>query len=98
MKKLCASGLFLLLLSSFVSAENYWTQINNNNNNNYDDQYNSDSKYDYIYYNPPRKSLQAHGRYVILSSGVRYVHSPSKGKRAAHAARINAYNYEAGNY
>lgn len=55
-------------------------------------------RYDYIYQNPPQTSLHTNGRYVISTSGVRYVHSPSKGKREAHAARINAYNYETGNY
>lgn len=92
MKKFCVLGLFALLLPSFANADNIFIQIDKN-----DSRYTQDPKYEYIYYNPPRKGLQAHGRYVILSSGVRYVHSPSKLKRAAHAARINAYNYEASN-
>lgn len=93
MKNVCVLGLFALLLSSYANADNIFIQVNRD-----DEKYTQGSKYDYIYYNPPRKSLQAHGRYIILSSGVRYVHSPSKNKRAAAAARINAYNYEAGNY
>lgn len=51
------------------------------------------SRYDYVYANPPRQSIATDGRYIILSSKVRYVHSPSRIKRAKQAARINAYNY-----
>ena len=53
------------------------------------------SRYDYIYANPPKPSLSVFGRYIISSSTVRYAHSPSKLKGARHAARINAYNYQA---
>lgn len=56
------------------------------------------SEYDYVYMNPPKPSLYVAGRYLVSKSGVRYVHSPSKHKRASAAARINAYNYEYGNY
>ena len=51
-----------------------------------------ESRYDHVYYNPPRQSLGAYGVYVYSNSAVRYVHSPSKLKREAHAARIDAYN------
>lgn len=92
MKNVCVFGIGLLLLSSIVNAEVY-TQVRR------DDDYNKKaSRYDYIYQNPPRQSLQVAGRYIISTSGVRYVHSPSKHKRASAAARINAYNYEYGNY
>ena len=93
MKKLWVLGLLAVLFVPFVYADNIYIQVNRD-----DDRYKHDSRYDYIYMNPPKKSLVSNGRYVMISSGVRYVHSPSKHKRAAHAARINAYNYEYGNY
>lgn len=52
------------------------------------------SRYNHIYANPPSQRIEAYGRYLGLSSTVRYVHSPSKLKGAKHAARINAYNYD----
>ena len=93
MKKLCVlcAG---VLLSSLVYADDVYINVNRNNN-----RYNrADSRYEHIYMNPPKPSLYSNGRYVMISSGVRYVHSKSKLKRAAHAARINAYNYQLGNY
>lgn len=57
-----------------------------------DDRLRSETRYDYMYQNPPRQTLGAYGRYIFSNSGVRYVHSPSRLKNAAHAARINAYN------
>jgi len=93
MKKNCVLALFVLVLCSCVYAENIYIQINRD-----DDRYINDPKYEYIYMNPPKKQLYSNGRYIFASSGVRYVHSPSKHKRAAHAARINAYNYQMGNY
>ena len=93
MKKCCLLGLFFVLLLPYVCAEDVYVQVNRD-----DSRYKSDSRYDYIYMNPPKPSLYSRGKYIYASSGVRYVHSPSKRKRAAHAARINAYNYEAGNY
>ena len=69
------------------------------NDKNYDNPYfATDSRYDYLYANPPKPSLRVFGRYIISSSTVRYVHSPSKLKGARHAARINAYNYQAYGY
>ena len=56
------------------------------------------SRYDYMYANPPKQSLGAYGRYILSSSKVRYVHSPSRLKGAKHAARINAYNLAAYGY
>ena len=93
MKKLFVLGLLTIQLLPFVLAENIYIQVNRD-----DERYKSDPRYEYIYMNPPKKSLVTNGRYIMVSSGVRYVHSPSKHKRAAHAARINAYNYEYGNY
>ena len=93
MKKVYVLGLLTVLLLPFTLAENVYVQVRRD-----DDDYKNDSRYDYIYMNPPKKQLYSVGRYIYSSSGVRYVHSPSKHKRAAHAARINAYNYEAGNY
>ena len=93
MKKLCVLGLLSVLLLPFVVAETVYVEVERD-----DDRYQNESKYEYIYMNPPKKSLYSRGKYVYMSSGVRYVHSPSKRKRAAHAARINAYNYEYGNY
>ncbi len=52
-----------------------------------------DTKYDYLYANPPKQSLYTSGRYIMSTSKVRYVHSPSRLKGIKHAARINAYNY-----
>ncbi len=92
MKTICMLGLLTVLVLQFASVKADYVQIRRDD----DDIYNS--KYGYLYMNPPKKSLQAYGRYVFLSSGTRYVHSPSKNKRAAHAARINAYNYDAYNY
>ncbi len=50
------------------------------------------SRYDYAYQTPRRQSLDAYGRYVRSSSGVRYINSPSRLKNAKHAARIDANN------
>lgn len=57
-----------------------------------------DSRYDYLYANPPRQSLDAYGRYIISTSKVRYLHSPSRLKGVRHAARINANNLQAYGY
>ncbi|MBQ8636136.1 hypothetical protein IJX73_01605 [bacterium] len=54
--------------------------------------------YDYIYMNPIPQKMYAYGRYIGISSGIRYSHSPSKLKRARQAARINAYNRAAYGY
>ena len=94
MKKLCLAVLSVLVLSSVVNAQYLISTTYADNDYNYKEE----SRYDYVYYNPPRQSLGAWGRYIYTNSKVRYVHSPSKLKRAAHAARINAYNYEYGNY
>ena len=90
MKRLCVLGLGIFMLSTFVSAQGVIQIVKDDDG--------KESRYDYVYQNPPRHSMQVAGRYIISTSGVRYVHSPSKHKRAAHAARINAYNYEYGNY
>ena len=92
MKKVFVLSLGMLLLSISVNAEEVLVKVIR------DDDAKKDSKYDYVYMNPPRTSLQTNGRYILSTSGVRYVHSPSKHKRASAAARINAYNYEYGNY
>ncbi len=82
-------ALFIIVLMLFSSVFAQNIQVNfysNGNNNNYSTPDN------YYYQNPPRQSLMTNGHFVILSSGVRYVHSPSKSKRQSHAARINEYN------
>ena len=95
MKKVCVLfGLLAIFMSAVTIARDVY--VNSEQNNNYHNRKNNE--YEYMYMNPPKPSLQVAGRYVIISSGVRYSHSPSKRKRAAHAARINAYNYELGNY
>ena len=58
----------------------------------------TDSRYDHLYANPPRQSLGVYGRYVMSSSKVRYLHSPSRLKGVRHAARINANNLQAYGY
>lgn len=58
----------------------------------------TDSRYDYLYANPPKQSLGVFGRYIMSSSGTRYVHSPSRNKGVRHAARINANNLQAYGY
>lgn len=58
----------------------------------------TDSRYDYLYANPPKQTLSVFGRYIMSSSKVRYVHSPSRLKGARHAARINANNLQAYGY
>ena len=58
----------------------------------------TNSRYDYLYANPPRQSLGAYGRYVYLNSRTRYMHSPSRLKGVRHAARINANNLQAYGY
>lgn len=58
----------------------------------------TDSRYDYLYANPPKPTLRAYGRYFLTGSRVRYVHSPSRRKGIKHAARINAYNMAAYGY
>ena len=58
----------------------------------------TDSRYDYLYANPPKQSLGAYGRYIFTNSKVRYVHSPSRLKGTRHAARINANNLQAYGY
>jgi len=93
MKKFCLPALCLLVLLPYSCAEDVYLQVNRE-----DDRYKNGTKYDHIYMDPPRTSLYSRGRYIYASSGVRYVHSPSKHKREAHAARINAYNHQLGNY
>lgn len=61
------------------------------------------SRYDYLYATPPKHSFGVYGRgmyggYIMTSSRMRYMHSPSRLKGVRHAARINAYNYQAYNY
>ena len=58
----------------------------------------TDSRYDYLYANPPKQSLGVYGRYIMSSSKTRYVHSPSRLKGVRHAARINANNLQAYGY
>ena len=55
----------------------------------------TDSRYDYLYANPPKQSLGVYGRYIKSSSRMRFVHSPSRLKGVRHAARINANNIQA---
>ena len=57
----------------------------------------TDSRYDYLYANPPKPRLMGSGRYAGATSRVRYLHSPSRLKGVKHAARINAYNFQAYN-
>ena len=57
----------------------------------------TDSRYDYLYANPPKPRFEAFGRYIGSTSRVRYLHSPSRLKGVIHAARINANNYQAYN-
>ncbi|MBQ3102620.1 MAG: hypothetical protein IJB79_00785 [Candidatus Gastranaerophilales bacterium] len=80
-------GFILMTKPSFANARYY--------NNPY---FATDSRYDYMYANPPRHSLGAYGRYIMSSSKVRYVHSPSRLKGVRHAAKINAYNMQAYGY
>ena len=86
------SVLFMTLsVASCAMADDQYKNVNIVQNKAHQN-YSNDSRYDYIYEDPPKPSLQAYGRYIFASSGVRYVHSPSKLKRAAHAARVNANN------
>ena len=55
-------------------------------------QNNKNTRYEHIYKNPPRQSLGAYGRYIISTSGVRYIHSPSRLKSDRHAQRTDANN------
>ena len=55
-------------------------------------------RYDYLYANPPRPSIEMHGRFIKASANVRYMHSPSRLKGVRHAARINANNRYAYGY
>ncbi|MBQ8476335.1 hypothetical protein IJ531_04660 [bacterium] len=91
MKKLCVLVFAFLFVTLSTYAENIVIQVTTDSGTK------KESHYDYVYYNPPRQSLEAWGRYIYSNSKVRYVNSPSKLKRAAHAARIDANNYEYSN-
>lgn len=88
-KVLSLSFLLSFLLSAAALARNCDTTPSRSLRN---------SHYDAVYSNPRRQSLEAWGRYIYSNSRVRYVNSPSKMKRAAHAARIEAYNVRYENY
>ncbi|MBR2069337.1 MAG: hypothetical protein IJ877_06200 [Candidatus Gastranaerophilales bacterium] len=90
MKQLCVLFAFILL-SACCNAQDIIIQVARNGN------CAKETRYDYVYYNPPRQSLEAWGRYIYSNSRIRYVNSPSKLKRAAHAARIDANNFEYNN-
>jgi hypothetical protein len=51
-----------------------------------------------LYLTPAPKGIHTYGRFIGISSGIRYSHSPSKLKNARSAARINAYNAAQHNY
>ena len=86
----------LLALGCFcLNADAITISTDRYSNNPY---FNTSSRYDYMYANPPKQSLGAYGRYIFSSGGARYVHSPSRLKGAKHAARINAYNRYAYGY
>ena len=55
-------------------------------------------RYDHLYLTPVPKGIHTNGRFIGISSGIRYSHSPSKLKNARSAARINAYNAAQHNY
>lgn len=76
--------LFTLSIATAVQASQYYNDCDNRSR--------KESRYDYIYMNPPRQSLGAYGRYIFSSAKVRYVHSPSKLKRDRHEAMVNANN------
>ena len=87
---LCILSLFgICLLSESASAYDYDRYTNN-------PYLKTSSRYDYMYANPPRGGFRVVGRYIISTTGNRYVHSPSRLKGARHAARVNAYNYAYG--
>jgi len=85
-------ALLIFLVSSQIAFAQYDNIVINFNNNENQLTQNTNNRYDYVYSNPPRQSLDAWGRYIYSNSTVRYVQSPSRLKRAAHAARIDAYN------
>lgn len=75
------------LLMPVAVAQNIQVNIYANGNEGYS------SSNNYVYrQNPPRQSLMTSGRYIMLNSKVRYIHSPSKLKGAKQAARIDYYN------
>lgn len=51
------------------------------------------TRYDYIYFNPPKTSIEVCGRYLKTSAKTVYVYSPSRLKNKAHAAMIEANNW-----
>lgn len=79
---------FIFMANCTQASENY----------NYNPYFATNSRYDYLYANPPRPSLGAYGRYIISTGNVRYMHSPSRIKGVRHAARINANNLQAYGY
>ena len=92
-KKIFVSSLAVLLLFNLFSCVfGYY-------DDDYDRVYEKQArKYAHYYQNPPRQTMYGYGRYVHMSSGVRYVHSRSRLKNKYHAARIDAYNRQYGNY
>ena len=86
---------FSILSCLCISAQAHTISTDRYSNNPY---FNTSSRYDYMYANPPKQSLGAYGRYIFSSGGSRYVHSPSRLKGAKHAARINANNRYAYGY
>lgn len=85
----------VMAMCGFIFLANHAQANEIHNNNPY---FATDSRYDYLYANPPKQKLKVYGRYIMLSRKVRYVHSPSKLKGTRHAARINAYNLQAYGY
>ena len=85
----CVFCYMALTLGAIAHQTNYVIINDNTNAKAY-----VDSKYGNVYMDPPRPNLEAYGHFIRSTGGVRYVHSPSKLKRAAHAARIVAYNYQ----
>ncbi len=89
---------FLILSSALFLSFNMFSCVFG-----YDDDYErvyeqQAKKYAHYYQNPPKQRLYSNGRYVHMSSGVRYVHSRSPLKNKYHAARIDAYNRQYENY
>ncbi|MBR1617797.1 hypothetical protein IJ670_06560 [bacterium] len=94
-KKSLFALVLLLSFSCFAGDNNIVINVSNGDNSpSVSEVSRKEGRYDYVYYNPPRQSLQAWGRYVMANGTVRYTHSPSKLKRQAHAARIDAQNYQ----
>ena len=89
------STLCLLVACGFAFTTNSMQACEKQYTNPY---FKTSSRYDYLYANPPKQSLGAYGRYIMSSSKVRYVHSPSRLKGVRHAAKINANNLQAFGY